>query len=102
MRPATSCEPAVTTHLELAFETLMPGTVSRREWVVRTGDGRAVPISVSSVPVVLDNGRVVIQMIAHDLSEEDPAAAQRTLLALANDRLAMSLEYDVTLRTVWR
>ena len=99
MTPADVCEPADGSRLALAFETLMPGTVSRREWVVRTRLGRLVLVGVTSVPIVL-NGRLLIQMIVHDLSEEDPAAAQRTLLALANDRLAVSLDYEETLRAV--
>jgi PAS domain S-box-containing protein len=97
MTPMQICEPADAARLQYAFETIVPGTVSRREWVVRTRDGRALPIGVTSVPVEID-GRLVIQMIAHDLSTDDPAEAQRTLLALANDRLAVSLEYETTLR----
>lgn len=85
--------------LELAFQSLAPGTISRREWMLRDKDGRSVPVSVTSVPIVLGD-RVIIQMIARDLSEEDPAAAQRTLLALANDRLAVSLNYAETLTTL--
>jgi GAF domain-containing protein len=51
------------------------------------------------VPILL-HGRPVIQMLVHDLSAEDPAAAQRTLLALANERLTVSLDYEATLRAV--
>jgi PAS domain S-box-containing protein len=98
MTPMQICEAADAARIQHAFETLVPGTVSRREWIVRAKDGRTFPVGVTSVPVQLA-GRLVIQMIAHDLSSEDPAEAQRILLALANDRLAVSLEYEATLRT---
>lgn len=99
MTPGEVLERADGSRLELAFETLSLGTVSRREWMLRTKAGRVIPIGVTSVPIRL-GGRLVIQMVIHDLSEEDPAAAQRTLLALANDRLTVSLDYESTLRAV--
>jgi PAS domain S-box-containing protein len=85
--------------LELAYQTFVPGTISRREWVLRRRDGHLVPAAVTSVPIVV-NGRVIIHMIARDLSEDGPAVAQRTLLSLANERLAVSMDYDATLRAV--
>src|SRR3712207_8000315 len=59
---------------------------------------RSIPVGVTSVPIVVD-GRLVIQMITRDLSEEGPSAAQRTLLALANDRLARSEEHTSELQS---
>src|SRR5690349_6885295 len=50
MTPADVLEVADGSRLELAFETLMPGTISRREWLIRTGDGRVIPVEVTSVP----------------------------------------------------
>lgn len=99
MTPGDVLERADGSRLELAFETLSLGTVSRREWMLRTRHGRVIPIGVTSVPVRLE-GRLIIQMLVHDLSEEDPTAVQRTLLALANDRLSASLDYEATLRAV--
>ncbi|MFN8635145.1 MAG: GAF domain-containing protein [Chloroflexota bacterium] len=99
MSPADVIVTADGARLELAFQSLAPGTISRREWMLRASDGHTIPVSVSSVPIVLGD-RVIIQMITHDLSEEAPAAAQRTLLALANDRLAVSLNYETTLTTL--
>ena len=92
-------EIADASRLELAYETFAVGTISRREWMLKVRDGLSVPVSVTSVPIAVD-GRLIIQMLIHDLSEEGPAAAQRTLLALANDRLAVSLDYETTLRAV--
>jgi PAS domain S-box-containing protein len=99
MSPADVLELADGARLEQAFETLSPGTVSRREWMMRTKHGQVFPIGVTSVPIVLDD-RLVIQMLVRDLSAEDPDAAQRTLLSLANDRLTVSLDYEATLRAV--
>lgn len=99
MSPADVLVTADGARVELAFESITPGTISRREWTLRTRAGRLVPVNVTSVPIVV-NGRLIIQMLSHDLSEEGPAAAQRTLLALANDRLALTFEYDATLRSV--
>ena len=82
-----------------AYKTFVPGTISRREWVLKRRDGRLIPAAVTSVPVVV-NGRLIIHLISHDLSEDGPATAQRTLLSLANDRLAVSLDHDTTLRAV--
>ena len=99
MTPGDVLDLADGSRLELAFETLSLGTTSRREWMLRARGGRVIPIGVTSVPILLD-GRLVIQMLVHDLSTEDPAAAQRTLLALANERLSVSLDYEATLRAV--
>lgn len=99
MSTADVVEAADGARLDLAYQTFVPGTISRREWVLKRRDGRLIPAAVSSVPVVLD-GRVIIHMISHDLSEDGPAEAQRTLLSLANDRLAVSLDYDATLCAV--
>jgi PAS domain S-box-containing protein len=85
--------------LELAYGTFIPGTISRRDWVLKARDGRLIPATVTSIPIVV-NGRVIIHMISHDLSDEGPAAEQRTVLAIANERLAVSLDYAATLRAV--
>jgi PAS domain S-box-containing protein len=99
MTTADVVAPADGARLEIAYETFVPGTISQREWILRARDGRLIPAAVSSVPVALD-GRVIIHMITHDLSDEGSATAQRTLLALANERLAVSLDYSATLRAV--
>ena len=99
MTPGDVLQLADGSRLELALETLTPGTASRRDWMMRTATGTVIPIGVTSVPILL-RGRLVIQMVVHDLSQEEPAAAQRTLLALANDRLTVSLDYAETLRAV--
>ena len=99
LTPADLLEVADSSRLHLAFESLTPGTISRREWMMRRRSGTSIPIGVISMPVMVE-GRPVIQMVVHDLSQEDPAAAQRTLLSLANDRLSISLDYGETLRAV--
>ena len=97
--PADLLTPGDDTRLVAAYEHLTPGTISRREWIGRRKDGTQLLVSVVSVPLVVGD-RLIVQMLIHDLSDEAPDAGQRSLLALANDRLATTVDFADTIQTV--
>ena len=99
MGPADLLTPGDDTRLVLAYEHLTPETFSRREWMGRRRDGAQLPVGVTSMPMLVD-GRLVVQMFVHDLADEAPDAGQHTLLALANDRLATTVDYDETIQAI--
>jgi len=99
LSPADLLSTAEGGRLKLAYEQMVVGTASRREWIARPKTGPAMPVGVTSVPVTID-GRTHVLILAHDRSAEDPATQQRLLLALAGERLALSLEYDETLHAI--
>lgn len=99
MMPSALLDQAEAGRLALAYETVVPGTISRREWMALPRSGVPFPVLVTSVPIVMD-GRVVIHLLVHDLSDQEPAAAQQTLLSLAHERLAATLDYEETLRAI--
>lgn len=99
MGPADLLTPGDDTRLVLAYEHLTPGAISRREWMGRRKDGSQLLVTVVSTPLLVGD-RLVVQMLIHDHSDDAPDAGQRTLLALANDRLATTVDYDETLQTI--
>ena len=99
MGPADLLTEGEAIRLNLAYEHLSMGVVSRREWTSRRKDGSQFLINVTSMMIAVD-GRLIVHMIVHDLSEEAPGATLRAVLALANDRFAATVEYDETLRAI--